>query len=157
MFGLNTWLALEQLKNDQGVWNGWFGALVPLLMKQCSYTVAKLVTYDVLSLAWSTLMHPVLARILAAFCAATAATLASQPADTVFTCISVSGQGECPLPLDECDLWEDKPPGIWMQMRDAARRLGIVGLFSGWQTRIFQMMLIVTLQLLLYDVIRPKL
>lgn len=49
MFGLNTWLALQQLRNEQGVWNGWFGALIPLLVKQCSYTVAKLVTYDVLS------------------------------------------------------------------------------------------------------------
>ena len=22
MFGLNTWLALQQLRNEQGVWNG---------------------------------------------------------------------------------------------------------------------------------------
>jgi len=33
------------------------------------------------------------------------------------------------------DLWEDKPISVWKQMRDAARRLGLLGLFSGWQTR----------------------
>lgn len=157
MFGLNTWLALQQLKNDQGVWNGWFGALIPLLAKQCSYTVAKLVTYDVLSSTYQFWLNPLLARVLAAFCAATAATMASQPADTVFTCISVAGgSGTCPLPLNEEDFWEDKPMSVWKQMRDAARRLGFIGLFSGWQTRILQMTIIVMVQLLLYDTIRPK-
>ena len=158
MFGLNTWLALQQLRSDQGVWKGWFGALVPLLMKQCSYTVAKLVTYDVMSDFCSLFVNPVLARVLAAFGAATAATLASQPADTVFTCISVEGgSGECPVPMDGDSFWDDEPPSVWKQMRDATNRLGIAGLFSGWQTRIFQMTLIVTVQLLLYDTIRPRL
>jgi len=158
MFGLNTWLALQQLRSDQGVWKGWFGALVPLLMKQCSYTVAKLVTYDVMSDFCSFFVNPVLARVLAAFGAATAATLASQPADTVFTCISVEGgSGECPVPMNGDSFWDDEPPSVWKQMRDATNRLGIAGLFSGWQTRIFQMTLIVTVQLLLYDTIRPRL
>lgn len=158
MFGLNTWLALQQLKSEQGVWNGWFGALIPLLVKQCSYTVAKLVTYDVLSTSYQLWgLHPLVARVAAAFSAATAATLASQPADTVFTCISVAGgSGVCPLPLDDEDLWDDKPISVWKQMRDAAKRLGLFGLFSGWQTRIFQMTLIVVVQLLLYDTIRPR-
>lgn len=72
-------------------------------MKQCSYTVAKLVTYDVLSTSYQLWgLHPLVARVAAAFSAATAATLASQPADTVFTCISVAGgSGVCPLPLDD--------------------------------------------------------
>eukprot|EP00439_Symbiodinium_sp_Y106_P047474 s5603_g6.t1 len=136
----------------------WFGALVPLLMKQCSYTVAKLVTYDVMSDFCSFFVNPVLARVLAAFGAATAATLASQPADTVFTCISVEGgSGECPVPMNGDSFWDDEPPSVWKQMRDATNRLGIAGLFSGWQTRIFQMTLIVTVQLLLYDTIRPRL
>lgn len=158
MFGLNTWLALQQLRSESGVWNGWFGALIPLLVKQCSYTVAKLVTYDVLSTSLASLWGlPSTAKVCAAFSAATAATLASQPADTVFTCISVAGgSGVCPLPMDDEDLWEDKPISVWKQMRDAARRLGLLGLFSGWQTRIFQMTLIVVVQLLLYDTIRPR-
>lgn len=58
--------------------------------------------------------------------------------------------------MDDEDLWEDKPISVWKQMRDAARRLGLLGLFSGWQTRIFQMTLIVVVQLLLYDTIRPR-
>ena len=72
-------------------------------VKQCSYTVAKLVTYDVLSTSYQLWgLHPLVARVAAAFSAATAATLASQPADTVFTCISVAGgSGVCPLPLDD--------------------------------------------------------
>ena len=74
-----------------------------LKVKQCSYTVAKLVTYDVLSTSYQLWgLHPLVARVAAAFSAATAATLASQPADTVFTCISVAGgSGVCPLPLDD--------------------------------------------------------
>ena len=72
-------------------------------VKQCSYTVAKLVTYDVLSTTYQLWGLPaIMARVMAAFSAATAATLASQPADTVFTCISVAGgSGVCPLPLDD--------------------------------------------------------
>ena len=74
-------------------------------MKQCSYTVAKLVTYDVLSTSLASLWGlPSTAKVCAAFRAATAATLASQPADTVFTCISVAGgSGVCPLPMDDED------------------------------------------------------
>jgi len=155
LFGANTWLALHQLRKDQGVLLGWFGALVPLLAKQCSYTVAKLVTYDVLRSVLCQEFSPVLARLLAAFGAAAAATVASQPADTIFTCISLDGGGECPIDFDSEEIWDDEPPSIWKQMQDATRRLGVTGLFSGWRTRICQMTLVVVMQLLIYDSIRP--
>lgn len=146
-------LALKQLRRDQGVREGWFGALVPLLMKQCAYTVAKLVTYDVVNSVLAP-NRSFYCRVFSAMCAATTATLASQPADTIFTCVSREG-GECPVPMDD-SFMDDEPPSVWKLMRDASARLGVRGLFAGWRTRICQMSLIVVMQLLMYDSIRPR-
>eukprot|EP00401_Gymnodinium_catenatum_P066672 CAMPEP_0117608240 /NCGR_PEP_ID=MMETSP0784-20121206/80707_1 /TAXON_ID=39447 /ORGANISM="" /LENGTH=354 /DNA_ID=CAMNT_0005411509 /DNA_START=282 /DNA_END=1347 /DNA_ORIENTATION=+ len=134
--GSRTRAALQQLRDDEGIWSGWYGGIVPLLAKQCSYTVAKLVTYDVMSNFLSDriwLWNPFLARSIAAVVAAATAAVASQPADTVFTCIATDG-GECLVPKGDVTTLLDPPESIWAEMVYTARRLGLrdVHVFSKW-------------------------
>jgi len=122
--------------------------LKSMLIKQCAYTIAKLTVFTLIS--DSLKYHKTFARmavtLIASLSAGLVAGIASQPGDTLMTCMSTDSglRNACPV-----DLKTGAPPGT-LQM---ALALGWEGLFTGWQVRLIHVEIIVVTQLFIYDAI----
>jgi solute carrier family 25 phosphate transporter 3 len=134
-----------------------------MLIKQTAYTVAKLTVFtlisDSLRYYWTdpgaylcqlskTVLFPRMAvTLLASLLAGIVAGIASQPGDTLMTCMSTDStlREACPV-----DAKTGGPPGT-LQM---AHALGWEGLFTGWRARLIHVEVIVVTQLFIYDAIK---
>jgi len=150
------WSQLTKALSKHGVCKTLYGTgLGPMLIKQTAYTVAKLTVFtlisDSLRYHWSDPTNAYyLVTLLASLLAGLVAGFASQPGDTLMTCMqtdSTLGRA-CSFELNT-----GAPPGM-LQM---AHALGWEGLFTGWQARLIQVEVIVVSQLFLYDVIKHAL
>eukprot|EP00667_Euglena_gracilis_P012611 EG_transcript_12953 len=119
-----------------------FTGLAPLLLKQSAYTTAQLPTYDLATEAFLAVHGGVrfTDRVASALLAAVLASLASQPGDTVLSRMAR-------------DCGTSVPPSQRPRVVDVLRELGPAGAFTGWDARLAQMLVIVTVQLLAYDAI----
>jgi len=127
-----------------------------MLIKQCAYTIAKLTVFtlisDFLRYHWldaqaCACRTRIAVTFLASVLAGLVAGIASQPGDTLMTCMSTDSalQRACPI-----DVETGGPPGT-MQM---ALSLGWQGLFTGWRARLIHVEVIVVTQLFIYDAIK---
>lgn len=134
-----------------------------MLIKQTAYTIAKLTVFtlisDSLRYHWSDacssasknfLYSRMAITLLASVMAGLVAGIASQPGDTLMTCMSTDStlRRACPV-----DLKTGAPPGT-LQM---ALALGREGLFTGWRARLVHVEVIVVTQLFIYDAIKHAL
>jgi len=137
-----------------------------MLIKQTAYTIAKLTVFTLISdylryhfsdptkacygcTVVENLFFPRMAvTLLSSVLAGIVAGIASQPGDTLMTCMSTDStfvRRACPV-----DLKTGAPPGM-LQM---ALALGWQGLFTGWRARLIHVEVIVVTQLFIYDAIK---
>ena len=128
-----------------------FGGVYAMLAKQIPYTMAKQVSFDVIAKALYKLMERMgknpedmkwVVSIDAAFIASILACIFSQPGDMVLT-----------------ETYKSKTnKGVWGICRDIYNEKGgLPGFFTGTGARIIHVGLIITTQLVIYDIVKQSL
>lgn len=135
------------LKNEgvQGLAKG----MNPMIMKQVPYTVTKNVSFDLITkFLYSTIRATgasismpvsIIVPLLAAVSASVLSTVSSQPGDMILSLVNAHKGNQMPL---------DFAKGIMRSER------GIRGFFVGFQTRLLLSGVTVTIQLLVYDMVK---
>lgn len=141
---------IRGLTREKGVIGALYGEGLPAtLVKQYSYTVAKLTCFALICLEYRVLFPEAprwTATLVSSLFAGIIASLSSQPGDTLQVCTSTNSKlrDSCPV-----DLETGEPPSLLF----LARSLGWQALFTGWRARLYHVEAIVVTQLLMYDAV----
>lgn len=124
-----------------------FGGVWAMLAKQIPYTFGKQVSFDIIAAtlyaALANLMEVVnkwLVSIASAFCASIVACLLSQPGDMILT-----------------ETYKGKAENFGQVLKTINGRGGVGEFFRGTQARIVHVGLIITSQLVIYDIVKQML
>jgi solute carrier family 25 phosphate transporter 3 len=141
---------LSKLMQEEGLLST-FGGVYAMLAKQVPYTMAKQVSFDVIAKALYRLVERMgktatemkwVVSIEAAFMASILACIFSQPGDMVLT-----------------ETYKSKTnKGVWGICKDIYNdKGGVPGFFTGTGARIIHVGLIITTQLVIYDIVKQSL
>jgi solute carrier family 25 (mitochondrial phosphate transporter), member 3 len=143
---MNTVTAFGRLIKENGLF-ATFAGLPAMLSKQVPYTMSKQVSFDIFA-SWLYALVEMSnftredvkwgISLTAAFLASILACLSSQPGDMILT---ATYKGKSNL-------------GVLGIVKDIYSKQGISGFFTGIQARIAHVAAIITLQLVLYDIIK---
>mmetsp|Transcript_108002 Transcript_108002/g.302527 ORF Transcript_108002/g.302527 Transcript_108002/m.302527 type:complete len:319 (-) Transcript_108002:205-1161(-) len=125
-----------------------FGGVLAMLAKQVPYTFGKQVSFDVIAAALYTFLSNImevvnkwLVSISAAFCASLVACILSQPGDMILT-----------------ETYKGREPGSFGKVLGGLyERGGLTEFFRGTGARIVHVGMIITSQLVIYDVVKQLL
>jgi solute carrier family 25 phosphate transporter 3 len=114
----------------------------------CSYTFGKQVSFDVIATSlyivyskWMEVVNKFLVSVSAAFCASLVACIFSQPGDMILT-----------------ETYKDHEPGSFGKvLRTLYERGGLAEFFRGTGARIVHVGMIITSQLVIYDIVKQLL
>lgn len=171
---------LQKIQRTEGT-NALFFGLPAILAKQLPYTVVQLSSFETLSavIAGTGVTSDRFAiSVCAALVAAFLSSLASQPGDTLLSIVNKTARRSILAPPAAISATvtststststrdgkgTEAPPrgaeevGAWTIIGDAARDLGLRGLFRGTKARLLHVGVIVVSQLIIYDSIKAAL
>jgi len=136
--------ALTKIISEEGFFST-FGGIYAMLAKQVPYTMAKQVSFDIIAALLYTLLGDkdmkFLVSVMSAFAASLFACIFSQPGDMILT-----------------ETYKGKNPGSFPGVINTIwDRGGVSAFFTGTSARIVHVGMIITSQLVIYDIVKQAL
>ena len=146
--------AAKKFAREEGM-DGIIQSLPVTYAKMVPYTAVQLASFEVLKVALADVGDASVIKTSSAVLAGIAASLSSQPGDTL---LSVRNSGSLNAAVTTADsLGADAAVMAPESVFDTIIRLGPAGLMTGWRARLVHVTTIVVVQLLVYDSIKSAL
>lgn len=146
--------AAKKFAREEGM-GGIIQSLPVTYAKMVPYTAVQLASFEVLKASLADFGDASVVKASSAVLAGVAASLASQPGDTLLSVRNSSSVDGSIVAVD--DMTVDTAAMVPESVLDTIIRLGPAGLMTGWRARLVHVTTIVVVQLLVYDSIKSAL
>ena len=146
--------AAKKFAREEGM-GGIIQSLPVTYAKMVPYTAVQLASFEVLKASLADFGDVSVVKASSAVLAGVAASLASQPGDTLLSVRNSSSADGSIVAVD--DMTADTAAMVPESVLDTIIRLGPAGLMTGWRARLVHVTTIVVVQLLVYDSIKSAL